>query len=92
MLLALVGMALGATLTCPAGPDWTRERQQRPPIVEPAPVASVRMQREGVELAPLPAGKWQLDPAERYALVCTYADGSESVVVITGQRAVRVTR
>lgn len=92
MLLALGGLVLGATVTCPAGPAWTRERQQRPPVVEPAPVVSVRVERDGAAVHPLPAGRWLLDPAGRYALVCSYADASESRVLISGQRSVRVPR
>lgn len=92
MLLALAGIALGATVACPAGPPWTRERQQRSPVVEPAPVVSVRVERDGVPLTPLPGGRWLLDPSQRYALVCSYADASDAVVLVAGQRSVRVPR
>lgn len=79
------GPALAAALRCPDGPTWTRERQQRPPIVEPAPLVAARV--EQVELAtPLAAdrpGRWTLDPKLTYVLVCTYAEGHESRVVVS---------
>lgn len=92
MLFALAGLAFGASVACPAGPTWTRERQQRAPILEPAPVVSVQLERDGVGVDPLPGGRWLLDPERRYALVCSYADASESRVLISGQRSVRVSR
>jgi len=92
VLLALGGLALGATFACPAGQPWTRERQQRPPVVEPAPVVSVRVESESAPVDRLPGGRWLLDPASRYALVCSYADASESRVLISGPRSLRVSR
>ncbi len=70
------------TVTCPPGPEWTRERQQRPPIAEPAPVTSVRVERDDLPVVPWARSTWRLDATQRYALVCTYAEGAESVVII----------
>lgn len=80
------GQVLAAAVTCPDGPDWTRERQQRPPIVEPAPVVASRVELAEVTtpLVPVRPGRWTLNPALSYALICTYADGAESRVIVGG--------
>ena len=91
--------AVAATLSCPAGPPWTRERQQRPPIVEAAPVVAVRLETAeadpDVAAVPIRAkrdGTWVLDPPLRYALVCSYQEGADSIVIVDGLTRLRVGR
>ncbi len=81
--LAMGGLSASAAAPdlCPIGKDWTRERQQRPPIVEPAPVLS-----RAVECAeqPVPPSKrgWIVEDA--CTLICSYADGEEARVSLVG--------
>jgi hypothetical protein len=77
--------ANAATLDlCPMGEDWTRERQQRPPIVESAPVLTRAVECEG---KPLPKTKngWRINyGSDECTLLCSYADGSEARVPLVG--------
>ena len=69
---------------CPMGEVWTRERQQRPPIVESAPVLTRAVECDG---EPIPKTKqgWRInDGSAPCTLICSYADGSEVRVPLVG--------
>lgn len=79
-------------ISCPPGPAWTRERQQRAPVTEPAPVTEVHLEQDGVQLVPARSGGWRLDPTQPYALICSYAEGADSIVLGKGVGRLRVIR
>ncbi len=95
------GRAHATTLTCPAGPMWTRERQQRPPIGEPAPVVGVVViERFGGDLGwlaipPRRRGVWIIPaPGDGivYIIDCLYAEGPSSRLIVPGPAVLRVPR
>jgi len=68
---------------CPIGKDWTRERQQRPPVVEPAPVLTRSVECAGHAV---PASKRGWAVGDACTLTCSYADGAEERVPLNGVR------
>lgn len=88
MILLFVALGAAETLRCPPGASWVRERQQRTPVTEPAPVAQAVLEAPGQ-----PESVIVLRPGQRHrveqgphALVCSYADGSEQVLMFVADR------
>ncbi len=81
--VAMGGLSAAAAAPdlCPIGKEWTRERQQRPPIVEPAPVLSRVVECAGQSVPQSKLG-WTVEDA--CTLICSYADGEESRVSLVG--------
>lgn len=83
----LAGVALAAPV-CPTGAPWVRERQQRPPVVEPAPVVTLAVQCGDTRVLPRASG-WRLPAGATCDVRCDYADGATRAVSVQGRRITR---